>query len=75
MNLAKHIRSKSSVAGVKPVLTIEIIQAAMKDDFSLLLKKGNKIVVKKYLFKHKNRNSIQKATVIKALNLILSIFK
>ena len=29
------------------------------------LKKGNKIVVKKYLFKHKNRNSIQKATVIK----------
>ena len=39
------------------------------------LKKGNKIVVKKYLFKNKNRNSIQKATVIKALNLILSIFK
>mgnify|MGYP001398410789 CR=1 FL=1 len=39
------------------------------------LKKGNKIVVKKYLFKLKNRNSIQKATVIKALNLILSIFK
>ena len=39
------------------------------------LKKGNKIVVKKYLFKHKNRNLIQKATVIKALNLILSIFK
>ena len=39
------------------------------------LKKGNKIVVKKYLFKTKNRNSIQKATVIKALKLILSIFK
>ena len=39
------------------------------------LKKGNKIVVKKYLFNNKNRNSIQKATVIKALNLILSIFK
>ena len=39
------------------------------------LKKGNKIIVKKYLFKNKNRNSIQKATVIKALNLILSIFK
>tara|TARA_B100001029_G_C14967811_1_gene398370 strand:- start:255 stop:728 length:474 start_codon:yes stop_codon:yes gene_type:complete len=39
------------------------------------LKKGNKIVVKKYYFKNKNRNSIQKATVIEALNLILSIFK
>ena len=39
------------------------------------LKKEDKIVVKKYLFKNKNRNSIQKATVIKALNLILSIFK
>ena len=39
------------------------------------LKKGKKILVRKYLFKNKNRNSIQKATVIKALNLILSIFK
>ncbi len=39
------------------------------------LKKGNKIVIKKYYFQNKNRNSIQKATVIKALNLILSIFK
>ena len=39
------------------------------------LKKGNKIVIKKYYFKNKNRNSIQKATVIEALNLILSIFK
>ena len=39
------------------------------------LKKEDKIVVKKYLFKNKNRNSIQKATVIKALKLILSIFK
>ena len=39
------------------------------------LKKGNKILVKKYLFKKKNRNSVQKATVVKALYLILSIFK
>ena len=39
------------------------------------LKKGNKILVKKYFFKNKSRNSIQKATAIKALNLILSIFK
>ena len=39
------------------------------------LKKGNKIIINKYLFKNKNRNSIQKATVIKALNLILSTFK
>ena len=36
------------------------------------IKKGNKILVKKYLFKNKNRSSIQVATVNKALNLILS---
>ena len=39
------------------------------------IKKGNKILVKKYLFKNKKRNSIQKATVNKALNLILSFTK
>ena len=39
------------------------------------IKKGNKILVKKYLFKNKKRNSIQKATVNKALNLILSFAK
>ncbi len=36
------------------------------------IKKNNKTLVKKYLFKNKKRNSIQKATVNKALNLILS---
>ena len=39
------------------------------------IKKGNKILVKKYLFKNKKRNLIQKATVNKALNLILSFAK
>jgi len=39
------------------------------------IKKGNKILVKKYLFKNKKRNSIQKATVKKALNLVLSFAK
>ena len=39
------------------------------------IKKGNKTLIKKYLFKNKNRNSIQKATVKKALNLVLSINK
>tara|TARA_Y100000590_G_scaffold221342_1_gene250461 strand:- start:1013 stop:1486 length:474 start_codon:yes stop_codon:yes gene_type:complete len=39
------------------------------------IKKGNKTLVKKYLFKNKKRNSIQKATVNKALNLVLSIVK
>ena len=39
------------------------------------IKKNNKIVVKKYLFKNKNRNLIQKNTVNKALNLILSFAK
>ena len=39
------------------------------------IKKGKKILIKKYFFKSKKRNSIQKATVIKALNLILSICK
>ena len=37
------------------------------------LKKGTKIIVKKNLFKSKKRISIQKATVNKALNMILNI--
>ena len=36
------------------------------------IKKGNKTLVKKFLFKNKKRNSIQKSTVNRALNLILS---
>ena len=39
------------------------------------VKKGNKIRVNKCLFKAKNRSSIQKATVKKALDLILRIAK
>jgi len=39
------------------------------------IKKGNKTLVKKYLFKNKKRNSIQRTTVNKALNLILSLTK
>ena len=39
------------------------------------IKKNNKTLVKKFLFKNKRRNSIQRATVNKALNLILSIAK
>ena len=39
------------------------------------IKKGNKTLVKKYLFKNKKRNSIQIATAIKSLNLILSFIK
>tara|TARA_Y100001970_G_C14029750_1_gene747948 strand:- start:317 stop:790 length:474 start_codon:yes stop_codon:yes gene_type:complete len=39
------------------------------------IKKGNKLLVKKYLFKSKKRTSIQKATVKKALNLVLSFSK
>ena len=39
------------------------------------IKKGNKTIVKKFLFKSKKRNSIQRSTVNKALNLILSIAK
>ena len=39
------------------------------------IKKGNKTLVKKYLFKNKKRNIIQRATVKKALNLILSFAK
>ena len=37
--------------------------------------KGNKIWINKYLFKNKRRSSIQRATVRKALNLILSATK
>ena len=39
------------------------------------IKKGNKTLVKKYLFKNKKRSSIQKVTIYKALNLILSFIK
>ena len=39
------------------------------------IKKGDKISVKKCLFKSKKRSSIQKATVNKALNLILRTVK
>ena len=39
------------------------------------IKKGNKTLVKKYLFKNKKRSSIQRASVNKALNLILTFAK
>ena len=39
------------------------------------IKKGNKTLIKKYLFTNKKRNLIQKATVIKALNLVLRFAK
>ena len=39
------------------------------------IKKGNKTLVKKYLFKNKKRNQIQRASVIKVLNLILRFTK
>jgi nicotinamide-nucleotide amidase len=39
------------------------------------IKKGNKIKVNEYLFKSQKRSSIQKATVKKALNLILRAAK
>ena len=39
------------------------------------VKKGNKIMFKKYLFKNKGRSYIQKTTVNKSLKLILSLLK
>ena len=39
------------------------------------VKKDNKILIKKFLFKNKKRLSIQKATVRKALNLVLKFTK
>ena len=39
------------------------------------IKKGNKTLVKKFLFKNKKRSQIQRTTVNKALNLILSFAK
>jgi len=39
------------------------------------VKKGNKIKINKYLFKSKKRSAIQKATVKKALDLVLRIAK
>ena len=39
------------------------------------IKKGNKILIKKFLLKNKKRRSIQRTTVNKALNLVLSITK
>ena len=39
------------------------------------IKKGNKICIKKYLFKNKGRSYIQRAAVNKCLGLVLSILK
>ncbi len=39
------------------------------------IKKGNKTLVKKYMFKNKKRRTIQKSAINKALNLILSFAK
>ena len=39
------------------------------------LKKSNKVKVNKYLFKNKSRSHVQKATVKKSLELILSVLK
>ena len=39
------------------------------------IKNGNKTLIKKFLFKSKKRNSIQRSTVSKALNLVLSLAK
>ena len=39
------------------------------------IKKGNKTLVRKYLLKNKKRPIIQRAAVIKSLNLILSFLK
>ena len=39
------------------------------------VKKGKKILIKKYLFKSKKRKLIQRSSVNKALNLVLSIAK
>ena len=39
------------------------------------IKKGNKTLVRKYLFKNKKRSAIQRAAVSKSLNLILSFLK
>ena len=41
----------------------------------IAIKKGNKILVKKFLFKSKKRNSIQRSAANKALNLVLSVAK
>ena len=37
------------------------------------VKKGKKILIKKYLFKNKKRKTIQRSSVNKALNMVLSI--
>jgi len=39
------------------------------------IKKGNKISIRKYLFKNKGRSYIQRTTVNKCLGLILSTLK
>ena len=39
------------------------------------IKKDNKTLIKKYLFKNMKRNSIQRAAVVRSLNLILSFLK
>tara|TARA_B100000959_G_scaffold217863_1_gene229878 strand:+ start:153 stop:626 length:474 start_codon:yes stop_codon:yes gene_type:complete len=39
------------------------------------IKRGNKVKIKRFLFKNKGRSSVQRATVKKALELILDVLK
>ena len=41
----------------------------------IAIKKGNKTLVRKFLFKNKKRSAIQRAAASKSLNLILSFLK
>ena len=57
----------TSISGSSKVFTVGLVY--------IRVKKGNKTLVKKFLFKTKKRNSIQRSTVTKALNLVLSLVK
>lgn len=53
-------------------------KSALKKPVGLVylgLKKGNKLIIKKYLFQNKGRSYIQKKTVNASLKLILSFIK
>ena len=62
--------SVTGVAGPKGGTTVKPVGLVF-----IGIKKANKTLIRRYLFRNKKRNGIQKATVNKALNLILSFIK
>ena len=73
--LCTHAESKTLTIAISGVAGPSASESKPVGLVFIGVKKGNKIWINKCLFKNKRRSSIQRATVRKALNLILSATK